>query len=90
MPLLNAHPTMKGTLQRLKGEEKEGSIWFGDRINRDLSDRVLSTAHVLLLFVLVAQQERFNVEGLESMIEQAHTDYLAVWKRNNADEANPS
>src|SRR5436190_22673520 len=56
----------------LGGEEKEGVIRFGARINRDLSDRVLSTAHVLLLFVLVAQQERFNVGGLEGMVEQAH------------------
>jgi hypothetical protein len=81
MPLLNAHPSMKGTLQRLEGNKAEGSISFGDRLNRDLADRVLSTAHVLLLFVLVVQHERFKVEGLDKMTDQAHEDYLTIWKR---------
>ena len=31
MPLLNAHPTVKGTLQRLEGEEN-GPIGFGDHV----------------------------------------------------------
>ena len=67
MPLLNAHPTVKGTLQRLEGAEN-GPIGFGDRINPELADRVLSTAHALLLSMLFVQVERFPVEGLETMV----------------------
>jgi hypothetical protein len=79
MPLLNAHPTVKGTLQRLEGEEN-GAIGFGDRINPELADRVLSTAHMLLLHVLFVQVERFPVDGLEAMVAQAEKDYAEIWK----------
>ena len=79
MPLLNAHPSVKGTLQRLEGEQ-DGPISFGDRINPELADRVLSTAHVLLLYLLFVQVKRFNVDGLDAMVAQAETDYAEIWK----------
>lgn len=79
MPLLNAHPTVKGTLQRLEGE-RNGPIGFGDRVNRELADRVLSTAHALLIFVLGVQVERFPLDGVQAMAEQAERDYADIWK----------
>jgi hypothetical protein len=85
MPLLNAHPTLKGLFQRLEGDEN-GPISFGDRVDPELSDRVLSTAHVLLLFLLFVQVERFSVDGLDTMVAQAEQDYAAIWKRKSATE----
>jgi hypothetical protein len=79
MPLLNAHPTIKGTLGRLQGEE-HGPIGIKDRTNPELADRVLSTAHALLILMLEVIINRFPAEGLEEMFAQLDKDYPEIWK----------
>ena len=78
MPLLQAHPSVKGTLGRLDGEP-EGPISWGERVDREKADRVLMTAHALLLHLFDVQLERFQIEGLDSLARTAAEDWKPIW-----------
>ena len=75
-PLLHTHPNIKGMLQRLEGGES-GPMSYGDRLNRQLSDRVLCPAHALLLNVLDVQVRRFKLDdkGYQQLVD----DFKAIW-----------
>jgi hypothetical protein len=82
-PLLQSHPSVKGTLGRLEGTG--GPIGWGERVDREQSDRVLMTAHVLLLHLLEVQTERFRIDGLQDLVETAAKDWKDVWGSANAE-----
>lgn len=79
-PLLQSHPSVKGTLARFDGPEG-GQITWGERIDRDQSDRVLMVAHLLLLHLFDVQIERFKVDGLQALAETAAADWKDIWSR---------
>lgn len=80
MPLLQAHPTFKGTLGRLDGQPG-GPISWGDRVDHERADRVLRTAHALLLHLLDVQIERFPLPELKDLGIKAAHDYNDIWVR---------
>jgi hypothetical protein len=77
-PLLQAHASTKGTLARLEGEPG-GPIGWGERVDRREADEVLTTAHALVLHLLEYQVQRFKVDGLEPLVEQAAQDWKEIW-----------
>ena len=77
-PLLQAHPSVKGTLRRLVGDP-DGPISWGERIDRKKSDDVLATAHALILHLFDVQIERFQVDGLQALAERAAQDFKDIW-----------
>ena len=74
--LYQTHTNIVGLLARLEGEEP-GPISYGDRINRHSADKVLCTAHAILLHVLLVQTERFKLDIDRRRLEQ---DFIEAWK----------
>jgi hypothetical protein len=83
-PLLQAHPTVKGTLGRLVGNA-DGPISWGERIDQKKSDNVLLTAHALILHLFDVQIERFHVDGLQALAEKAAQDFKDIWSSAGGD-----
>ena len=73
--LYQTHPNVVGLLARLEGNER-GPISYGDRLNRESADKVLCTAHAMLLHVLIVQTERF---GLDIDLRQFETQFAEIW-----------
>lgn len=78
-PLSEAHPNLVGLLNRLESDQEHG-IRYGDRLDRNLADRVLSMAHLLLLETLRTQAVHFGIEALSQVIQQLLKSYVNVWK----------
>ena len=87
-PLLEAHPNVQGLLERLEAAA-DGSISIGDRVDRRLSDQVLSTAHLLVLEVLNLQVEHFLLNSLSSVTAQLLADYVEAWQEANVFTVKP-
>lgn len=87
-PLLDSHPSMNGIVRRLELAKLEsGQIDWRPRIDRDLADRVLLTAHALLLMVLDVQQRYFALP--EEVLAGLADDYAGVWHVGSATGAPP-
>lgn len=85
-PLLQAHPTMKGTLRRLVGDV-DGPISWGERIDHKKSDDVLVTAHALILHLFDVQIDRFHIDGLHALAERAALDFKDIWNPEGDDSS---
>lgn len=75
LPLSQTHPNVKGMLDRLASAGH--GIEYGVRLNRDLADKVLFTAHGLLLHVLDVQAEHF---GLTIQMDTLLDQFAATWR----------
>jgi hypothetical protein len=79
-PLLDAHPSVAGLAKRLdlSGWEGSGGVKWGARTDRELADRVLTTAHALLLIALDVQRESFGLsnEPFDLLPEDYHNAWL--------------
>ena len=77
-PLLDSHPNMNGIVRRLNVADLASStVDWRPRLNRELSDRVLLTAHALLLYVLEVQQSYFSLP--KAILENLPDDFMCAW-----------
>lgn len=83
-PLLEAHPSMAGIVGRIDMDRfaSDGHFTWGSRVDRRLADRVLLTAHLLLLVVLEVQKECFSLP--EAPFEPLADDWAYVWAGSEA------
>ena len=83
-PLLEAHPTISGLGGRIDMErfENDGQIVWGSRVNRLLADRVLLTAHALLLVVFDVQKQCFSLP--DAPFESLADDWMYIWNATPA------
>jgi hypothetical protein len=68
-----------GDLGRTGAPRSSLRPFWGERIDREQSDRVLMTAHVLLLHLFDVQIERFKIDGLQALAETAANDWNDIW-----------
>ena len=83
--LYQTHTNIVGLLARLEGEEPD-PISYGDRLNRHSADKVLCTAHAILLHVLLVQTERFKLDIDLGRLDQ---DFSEAWKTPEAAPPTP-
>ena len=77
-PLLDSHPNMNGIVRRLDFIDLQSSkINWSPRLNRELADRVLLTAHALLLCALEVQQNYFSLP--DTVLDGLPDDFVRAW-----------
>jgi limonene-1,2-epoxide hydrolase len=84
-PLLEAHPSIAGIGRRIDIARfaRDGHVVWGSRVDRPLADRVLLTAHLLLIGVLEVQRECFSLP--DAHFDSLGDDWEHIW---NAAPAN--
>ena len=77
VPLRHAHPTVRTMMERL--EMNDGHLGFSREFQPKEADDALMTAHNCILVALQVQDERFNIPGLKSAIENCVRDWALIW-----------
>ena len=75
IPLDETHPNVKGMLDRV--EIKDGRIVVKERLDREMSDRVLASAQLLALQALEVQVEHFKLDP--TVYKKVEQDFVDIW-----------
>jgi phosphoenolpyruvate synthase/pyruvate phosphate dikinase len=77
VPLRHAHSTFRTMTERLDMDDNQMS--FRRESQPKEADQALMAAHNCLLVVLEVQKERFNISGLEELLQSSCRDWAMVW-----------
>jgi hypothetical protein len=79
MPTLQAHSIVEAMIERLSETESGGRLTFNEGPQYDRAEQALFTAHALMLYILDLQMEHFNLESLESPLQNCLQDFQEIW-----------
>jgi hypothetical protein len=77
LPLRHAHPTYRAVTERLELTDKH--MGFKRESQPEEADAALMTAHNCILVALEVQEERFNISGLKSAVQDCTRDWALIW-----------
>jgi phosphoenolpyruvate synthase/pyruvate phosphate dikinase len=77
VPLRHAHSTFRTMTERLDMDDNQMS--FRRESQPKEADQALMAAHNCLLVALEVQKERFNISGLEELLQSSCRDWAMVW-----------
>lgn len=86
LPTLQTHTTMGAIFSRLKVEEEFDFTYFSTGPQREEARRVVRDSHLIMLNVLHRQNEHFQLDMEDEMMERAK-DLDESWGFNQADES---
>jgi hypothetical protein len=73
------HDTVRALNSRVRVGEDKNTISFDSRLQPEVADNVLCTAHGLLLNVLTKVVELFEFTDVQQLLDRCHADYAAIW-----------
>ena len=76
-PTLQAHTTVSSLIARMKVSE-DGQVSFDEGAQRKEADKVLIAAHNVMLYILKAENDHFNM-GLQDEIEKRFAEFMFIW-----------
>jgi hypothetical protein len=79
MPTLQAHSTAAAVIERLREAESGGGLTFNEGPQYDRAEQALFAAHALILYILDLQMEHFNLDSLESPLQNCLQDFQEIW-----------
>ena len=80
-PTLDSHASVRSLMRQLAASDDTG-LSFDDEVDHDKVDRVLISAHNVLLKILDLQQTDFGLDALKEPLQTCLQGFMDIWKKD--------